>query len=142
MIKKATISLLRMLILYLIFAIFIISSIPSQSAAMFITPGTGGVISVTSSATSSNSLADIAKIKTFLESKIVKQRLADFGLTGEEISDRLNQLSPAQLHHVATHIDQVGFGGDNGLGVLITLLVIVILVIVIMKLMNKQVIIK
>lgn len=135
MIRNISISLLRILTLYLICAVLIIASIPSQSAAMFITPGTG------STATFDN-VADIAKIKTFLESKIVQQRLADFGLTEKEVSDRLNQLSPEQTHQIATHIDQVDFGGDNGLGVLITLLVIVILVIVVLKLMGHQIIIK
>ena len=134
MIRKASISFLRMLTIYLIFSILIISSIPSQSAAMFITPGAGSA--------TYDSVADIGKIKTFLESKIVQQRLTDFGLTGEEISSRLNQLSPEQLHQTATHIDRIDYGGDSALGVIITLLVIVILVIVILQLTGRHVIIK
>lgn len=134
MIRKAGISFLRVLTLYLIFAILIISSIPSRSAAMFITPWTGSA--------TVDSVADITKIKTFLESKIVQQRLADFGLTGEEIAPRLNQLSPDQLHQIATHIDQVDSGGDSALGIIISILVIVILIIVILKLLGRQVIIK
>lgn len=135
MIKNISISLLRILTLYLICAILIIASIPSQSAAMFITPGTGG-------AATFDNVADIAKINTFLESKIVQQRLSDFGLTGKEISDRLNQLPPEQMHQIATHIDQIDYGGDSALGVIISLLVIVILVIVVLKIMGHQVIIK
>lgn len=134
--RKVCISLLRVLTIYLAFAILVISSIPSQSSAMFISPSPGaGSLSI-------DSAVDISKIRTFLESKIVQQRLADFGLTGEEISSRLGQLSPDQLHRIATHIDQLDSGGDSALGVLISLLVIVILIIVVLKLMNRQIIIK
>lgn len=134
MFRKAGISLLRILTIYLIFAILVISSIPSPSSAMFISPKIDGAVI--------DGAGDIAKISTFLESKIVQQRLADFGLTAEEISNRLNQLSPVQLHQVATHIDQLDSGGDSALGVLISILVIVILIIVILKLMGRQVVIK
>ena len=134
MVRKTGIHLLRMLTLYLIFAIFIISAIPSPSSAMFITSGAGD--------NAADSMGDMTKVQTFLESRLVQQRLADFGLTAEEVSSRLNQLSQDQLHQIATHIDQIDYGGDSALGVIITLLVIVILVIVIMKLVGKQVIIK
>jgi len=89
-----------------------------------------------------DAVSDAAKVRTFLESKIVRQRLSDFGLTSEEISSRLNQMSADQLHRIASHIDQVDAGGDSGLGVIITLLVIAILVIVVMKLMGRQIVIK
>ena len=134
MVRKTGVCLLRMLTLYLVFALFIISAIPSSSSAMFITPGAGN--------TGVEIIGDMAKVQTFLESRLVQQRLADFGLTAEEVSIRLNQLSQDQLHQIATHIDEIDYGGDSALGVIITLLVIVILVIVIMKLVGKQVIIK
>lgn len=134
MVQKICISSLRVITFYLIFALLIISSVPSQSSAMFISPGSGSA--------AHDSIVDIAKVKDFLEAKIVQQRLADFGLTSGEISSRLNQLSPDQLHNIATHIDQIDYGGDDALGAIITILVIVVLVIVILKLMGRQVIIK
>ena len=134
MTRKISILSGRLITVYLIIAMFVIAAIPSQSAAMFITPGTGGA--------SFDTAADISTVETFLESNIVRQRLSDFGLTAEEISDRLSQLSPQQLHQIATHIEQVDIGGADPLGVIITLLVIAILVIVVMKLMGRQVIIK
>ena len=134
MTRKISILSGRLITVYLIIAMFVIAAIPSQSAAMFITPGTGGA--------SFDTAADISTVETFLESNIVRQRLSDFGLTAEEIYDRLSQLSPQQLHHIATHIEQIDIGGDSALGVLISLLVIAILVIVVMKLMGRQVIIK
>jgi len=131
--RKTGINLLRMLTLYLIFAIFIISAIPSPSSAMFITPGAGNSVA--------DSIGDMAKVQTFLESRLVQQRLIDFGLTAEEVSSRLNQLSQDQLHQIATHIDEIDYGGD-ALGGILSLLVIIILIIVIIKIMGKQVIIK
>lgn len=134
MIRKANIAFLRVLTIYLVFALLIISAIPDRTTAMFTTPGSGspGI----------DSIADMEKVKTFLEAKIVQQRLADFGLTTDEISSRLDQLSPDQLHKIANNIDHLDYGGDDGLSVLITILVIVILVIVVLKLMGRQIIIK
>ncbi len=139
MVKRLGILFGRSITVYLIFAMLIIASIPSQSAAMFISQDTIGASSVDAVV---DSVSDLAKVNTFLESKIVKQRLSDFGLTSAEISSRLNQLSADQLHKIATHIDQVDAGGDSALGVIISLLVIAILVIVVLKLMGRQVILK
>jgi len=133
MVRKTGVCLLRMLTLYLVFALFIISAIPSSSSAMFITPGAGN--------TGVEIIGDMAKVQTFLESRLVQQRLIDFGLTAEEVSSRLNQLSQEQLHQIATHIDGIDYGGD-ALGGILSLLVIIILIIVIIKIMGKQVIIK
>ncbi len=139
MVKKFSILLGRTITMYLIVAMFVIASIPAQSAAMFISSDSIGVSSVDAVV---DSVSDMAKVNTFLESKIVRQRLSDFGLTAEEISSRLNRLSSDQLHRIATHIDQVDAGGTELIGTIIALLVIAILVIVVLKLMGRQVIIK
>ena len=139
MFKKLGILLGRSITFYLIVAMFVIASVPTQSAAMFISSDSAGV---SASNVVMDAVSDAAKVRTFLESKIVRQRLSDFGLTSEEISSRLNQMSADQLHRIASHIDQVDAGGDSALGVIVSLLVIAILVIVVMKLMGRQVIIK
>lgn len=139
MTKKICIFLGRSITLYLIVAMFVIASVPTQSAAMFISSDGAGV---SAASVVMDAAVDAAKVRTFLESKIVRQRLSDFGLTSEEISSRLNQMSADQLHRIASHIDQVDAGGDSALGVIVSLLVIAILVIVVMKLMGRQVIIK
>ena len=64
----------------------VIASIPAQSAAMFISSDSIGVSSVDAVV---DSVSDIAKVNTFLESKIVRQRLSDFGPL-LKISSRLN----------------------------------------------------
>lgn len=140
MVKKLGILLGRTITVYLIVAMFVIASIPAQSAAMFISSDSIAVSSV--DAVVIDSVSDMTKVNTFLESKIVRQRLSDFGLTAEEISSRLNRLSSDQLHRIATHIDQVDAGGTDVIGTIIALLVIAILVIVVLKLMGRQVIIK
>lgn len=139
MTKKLGILLGRLITVYLIIAMIVIASIPTQSAAMFISSDSA-VVSTTNAVV--DAVADADKVNTFLESKIVRQRLTDFGLTSEEISSRLSQLSADQLHQIASHIDQVDAGGDSGLGIIITVLVIVILVIVVMRMTGHHVMVK
>lgn len=134
MIKQFSISCLRILIAYLIISTLVFSFVSSQANAMFITPS-----AVDSTVSSS---ADMAKVKTFLELKIVQQRLSDFGFSGDEISNRINQLSQDQLHQIATHIDGLDYGGDSGLSAVISLLIIVILILVILQITGHKVIIK
>jgi hypothetical protein len=84
--------------------------------------------------------SQIESIGKALEHEIVRQRLADFGLSPQEISDKLQTLSDAQLQQLASLSDDLAAG--NGLGVVIAILVIVILVIVILKLYDREIITK
>jgi hypothetical protein len=83
---------------------------------------------------------DLAKIQPFLESKIIRQRLTDFGLNQQEISSRLAQLSDQEIHDVASKIDTLQAGGGV-LGTIVVLLVIAILVVVLLQLTGHKVII-
>ncbi len=84
--------------------------------------------------------ADMARIQTALETAAVRQRLMDYGLTSEEASQRLAQLSDEQVHRFAKAIDSVQAGGDGG-DVVFVLLVILI-VIVILELTGHHVIVR
>jgi hypothetical protein len=84
---------------------------------------------------------EIKKIQKFLEMKMVRERLKDFGFTAEEIQTRLGQMSDQQIHQVARQLDTLEVGGD-GLGIVIALLVIVILVIIIIQLLGHRIVIK
>ena len=139
MVRKFGILLGRSITVYLIVAMLVIASVPAKSAAMFISSDSIGV-STTNVVV--DAATDAVKVRTFLESKIVRQRLSDFGLTSGEVSSRLNQLSVDQMHQIASHIDQVDTGGDSFVGGIIVMLVIVILVIVVLKLMGLEVVIK
>ena len=139
MVRKFGILLGRSITVYLIVAMLVIASVPAKSAAMFISSDSIGV-STTNVVV--DAVTDAVKVRSFLESKIVRQRLSDFGLTSEEVSSRLNQLSADQIHQIASHIDQVDTGGDSFVGGIIAMLVVIILVIVVLKLMGLEVVIK
>jgi len=66
------------------------------------------------SSSDSHRMADLQKIQTVLESKVVRQRLEDFGLSQEEINARLAALSDDQLHQFATDVDAI-IPADDGL---------------------------
>jgi len=92
------------------------------------------------SASDLNRVADLRKIQVVLESKVVRQRLEDFGLTPEEINARLTRLSDDQLHQLATRIDALAPGG-GGLGIIVALLVIAILAVILVYLLGHRVVI-
>jgi len=81
--------------------------------------------------------ADLQRVQTVLESKMIQQRLEELGLTPEEINARLSQLSDAQLHQLATQLDSLMPGGDGGLGIIIALLVIAVLVVLFVYLFKR-----
>jgi hypothetical protein len=81
--------------------------------------------------------ADLQRVQTVLESKMIQQRLEELGLTPEEIDARLSQLSDAQLHQLATQLDSLMPGGDGGLGIIIALLVIAVLVVLFVYLFKR-----
>jgi len=80
---------------------------------------------------------DMATIQRALEHKLVKERLKDLGYTDEEIKARLDQLSDAEVHSLATQLDSLAPAGY--LGLVIGILVIIILVIVILMLTGHRV---
>ncbi len=83
--------------------------------------------------------ADLQKVQSVLETKVVSQRLADYGLNQEAISARVNQLSDAQLHQMASQIDAMIPAGDGGLGIVIALLVIAILAVILIYLLDHKI---
>jgi hypothetical protein len=85
--------------------------------------------------------ADLGKIQKVLETKMIKERLVQYGMTQEEVNTRLSQLSDQQLHKFALQIDDLKVGGD-GLGIVIALLVIVLLVVLIIQLTGHKVVVQ
>ena len=78
-------------------------------------------------------------IQAALEHKIVAQRLADFGLTRDEVLAKLEGMSSEQLHQLAGLSHDVGGGAT---GTVIGILVIIILVIVILRLSDRRIVIQ
>ncbi|MCG2722901.1 MAG: PA2779 family protein [Thermodesulfovibrionales bacterium] len=84
--------------------------------------------------------ADLQKIQNILEAKAVKERLSQLGFTHDEIQQRFSQLNDQQMHQIALQLDDLKVGQD-GLGVVIALLVIAILIVVLLKLTGHKVIV-
>jgi hypothetical protein len=83
---------------------------------------------------------DMAKVQSFLENKIVVQKLVDYGVSPSEAMAKVNEMSAQDLHRLASLTDRAAAGADGEW--IIFLLIVVILVIVIIKLMGKEVIIR
>jgi Flp pilus assembly protein TadB len=124
-------SFLKMLSLYLVFAMVLIS-LPAQGWAMF--------IPVSQNAAARQ--ADISSIQKTLESTMIKQRLMDFGLSPQEAMARINTLSDDQIHQFASQLDSLQAGADDGLGLLIFLLVVVIVTVVVLEATGHRVIVR
>ena len=75
--------------------------------------------------------ADMKLVRQTLESKVVRQRLADFGMNESEINNRLDKLNDQQIHRVAMHIEKQNPAGDAGGTVLIVIAAIALLALII-----------
>ena len=89
-----------------------------------------------------NRSEDLAKVQSFLENKIVLQKLLDYGVSPEEAKAKVQAMSARDLQRLASLTDRAGAGADDGLGLLIGLAILIILIIVILKLMNEEVIVR
>jgi hypothetical protein len=85
---------------------------------------------------------DLAKVQSFLENKIVVQKLVDYGVSPGEAKAKVDAMSAQDLHRLASLTDRAAAGTDSGLGILIGLAILIILIIVILKLMHKEVIVR
>jgi hypothetical protein len=118
---------------YLVIAMFMVGIVPRVEAAF--------IPSEVMELTAIDREKELQKIQTLLETKLIQQRLKDFGFTAEEIKARLSQLSDQEIHSIAKRLDDIRVG-QNGLGIVIALLVIAILVVILIKLTTgKRVII-
>ena len=85
--------------------------------------------------------ADLGKIQTVLENKLIAQRLKDLGFSPGDIATRLSQMSDEQIHRFAQRLDELKVGGDGG-GVVIAVLLIAVLVLLIIYLSGHRVIVR
>jgi len=86
--------------------------------------------------------SDLQEVQKFLEIKMVRERLKEYGLTQEEITAKLDGLSDQQIHQLALKVDDLRVAADEGLGIIVALLVVVILVIIIIMLLGHTVVVK
>lgn len=86
--------------------------------------------------------ADLGKLQSFLEQKIVLQKLADYGVSPQDAMAKIRSMSDQELHRLASLTDRAAEGTDSALGILIGVGILIILIIVIVKLLNKEIIIR
>ncbi|HMK55315.1 MAG TPA: PA2779 family protein [Dissulfurispiraceae bacterium] len=119
---------------YLVIAMFVIGIAPRVDAGL----APSEVIALAQT----DRQADLASIQKVLESKMIRERLEQYGLTQSEVEARLSQMSDQQIHNFALQLDDMKVGGDGALGIIIALLVIAILVIVIINLTGHRVVVR
>ncbi len=124
---------MRQVAWYLVFAMFVIGIAPRVDAAF----APSEVIALSQV----DRQADLGKIQNVLETKLIKERLVQYGMSPDEVNSRLSQLSDQQLHKFALQIDDLKVGGD-GLGIVIALLVIAILVVLLIQLTGHKVVVR
>jgi hypothetical protein len=109
---------------------------------IFSSPAVAGMIGSVSSPEASGQVlrgTEINKIQRALETEIVKEKLNAYGLTSDEINQKLQGMTDEQIHMLAQASDDILAGADDGLGILIAILIIVLLVILILKLTGHSV---
>ena len=119
---------IRGLIYTLILTTTMVCSLKSESWAMLVPA------EIPAAATNSTRSADMKTIQGALESKILRERLKEYGLTDSEINARLGKLSDKQVHQFASRIHTLNPGGDF---TVIGLLVLVVLVLFILYLVKR-----
>ena len=128
------------LVIYIITALLALTAFSGPAEAMFVTTvphqGASGSPAVSASRTD-----DVARIQVALESKVVQQKLMDYGLTPEVTMARINKLSDEQIHQLATNTDALQAGGD-AIGTLVGLVLLAILVVVLIYLLQGRIEIK
>ncbi len=125
------------LIIYLVVALLAISTFSGPTEAMYVPTAPPQDIAGTESI-SVGRAADMAKIRTALESKLVRQKLLDYGLSPEEAMVRMSKLSDEQVSQLATHTESLQAGGDGG-ELIVGLLVLAILVVLLVYLLNHRI---
>ena len=127
----------RPLVIYLVLALVAISTASGPAEAMLLPAASDAA----PGALAYDRAADLAMVQKTLESKELRQKLMDYGLTLEETEARLAGLSDEQLHRLAANMDSVQAGGD-ALGFLLGLVLIALLVVLIIYLLEGRIEIK
>ncbi len=122
---------------YLIVALLAISASAGPAEAMFVPAAPmQDAVSVVK-LRGDHHTADLAGIQTALESKIIGQKLMDYGLTPEDAMARIRGLSDSQIHELAAHLNSLQAGGDPADTVFGIFIVAMLVVVLILLLQNR-----
>ncbi len=98
-----------------------------------------GLIPATDSFGARARAQDLARVQKVLEQKMIRERLKALGFSDREIMDRLQRLSDADLHNLASQMESLKPGGV--LGIIIGVLVIILIIVLILHFSEKTVVI-
>ena len=121
-------------IIFLVLLTFIPVSLISTSAEAAVSQSQ--MIAPEENASTKREINEI-KVRRALENKIVAEKLMSHGLTKEEVSLKINEMSDEQVHQIASLTDRIPAGGDGAVAVIVTLLVIAALVLLIIFLWKR-----
>lgn len=115
------------LAVYLIVALMALSTFAGPAEAMFVPAGPHQH----EAGASVGRAADLAVIQAALESRMIRQKLLDYGLSPEEAMTKVSRLSSGQIHELAAHTGSLQAGGDPAdafFGLVIVAVLVVVLV--------------
>ncbi len=121
-------------IVFLVLITFVPVSLISISANAAVTPSQ--MISPGENASTIREINEL-KVRRALENKIVAEKLMSHGLTQEEVSNKIGEMSDEQVHQIASLTDRIPAGGDGGLAIVVTILVVIALVLLIVYLFKR-----
>lgn len=79
---------------------------------------------------------DEIKVKRAIENKLVQERLESAGLTKTEVIEKMDKMTDAEVHQIASLSDNIPSGG-SAIGFVTGVLVIVVLALLIVFLVKK-----
>jgi hypothetical protein len=111
----------RLLVSYLVVAMFIIGIAPNVNAGFSPSQLTGAM--------GQTREADLQNVRSFLENKVVADRFIQLGFNPAEVQARLTSMTDEQLHKVALKIDEVKVGGWfwTAIGVLFIIVLMILI---------------
>ena len=121
----------RWLACVLVFSTTLVCSLQTGASAML----APAAIPAPAAESVPNRAADMQSVQKALESKLLRHRLNELGLSDKEIQTRLGKLSDQQVHQLASRMPALNPGGDFSVfGVLLLVLVVLLIVYLIKKL--------
>ncbi len=124
----------KVIVCYLVVAMFVLGIAPRLYAGF----SPSEAVSILNFDRSS----DLDKVRKFLEMKMVRERLKDFGFTPNEIEKKLSQLDDQQVHQLALNLDELKVGSDGWVWVVVILILIAIGVVIYFYVTGHRVVIE
>ena len=110
--------------LFLAFWMGVLGSLPHDAL--------GGVIPSHGNESVGGRDTDLRRLERFLETKIARQKLEDFGVPPDEALAKLREMSDQDLHVLASMADRIPEGGAGGNTLVGAFLIMAVLAVVIM----------